>query len=71
VCDHYPGLVRLRLQNRTDERIELGVDQNNMLAMVERLQDHTGCGFDGTCHFHEKINGTAGGQHRRIVSQHW
>ena len=68
--DHHPGLVCLRLQDRAEQRIELGVDQDHMLAVVERIEHHMRCRLDRARHFHEHINGIAGGQHRRIVGQH-
>src|SRR5271165_5511889 len=41
-----------------------------MLAVVEGLEDHTSCGLKRTRHFHKCIDGLAGGQYRRVVSQH-
>ncbi len=34
-----------------------------MLAMIERLEDYTGCGVNRTGHLYEDVNGIAGSQH--------
>ena len=38
VRDDHSGLVRLSLQNRAEQRIEFGVDQNYMLAVIKRVE---------------------------------
>ena len=41
VSEHHSGLVRLHLQNWAEERVELGVHQDHMLAVIKRLEHHT------------------------------
>ena len=69
VGEHHAGPVCLRLQNRAEQRVHLGIHHDHMLAMVERVQHHMGCSLNSARHFHEYVDGIAAGQHERIVGQ--
>jgi len=68
--DHHPGLIRLGLQNRANERIQFRIDQNQMLATFKCLQSQLGGGPDRTRYFHQQVDGVTVGQYSRIVRQY-
>ena len=71
MSNNHAGAVGFLLQDGAEERIEFGVDQNNMLAPVERFSYYASRWFHAAGYFHQDIDGVAGGQHRWIVSQDW
>ena len=66
-----PASIRLDLQDGPDERIKLGVDENDMLAMLEGVENDTSGSLDGAGDLEEHIDGAASGQHRGIGGNNW
>ena len=65
-----PAWSAFALRIGPSKEFELGVHQDDVLAGSERLENDAGSRSDRPRHFYDDIDGVAGGQHRRIVSQH-
>ncbi len=60
------GFVSLSLENRPDERIQLGVDQHDRLAMLEGIERHARAEFHRAGDFDDDVNRIAAGEHSGI-----
>ncbi len=64
---HHAGFVRLGLQNGSDERVELSVDQHHRLAVLERIECNARAEVNTAGNFDDDVDGLAASQHRCIL----
>ena len=51
-----PCLLRVHLQDRADRRVDLGVHQHDVLAVLERLERDPGAELDRAGHVDEDVD---------------
>ena len=62
--------VGISLQNRPDRRVELGIHQDDILAVPESLKGHASTELHGSGDIHEDIDELAARNQHRILDSH-
>ena len=62
VREHDASLVGLHLEDRSEQRVQFRVHQNDVLAVVDRIQRHAGTGLDRAGYFEDHVDRAAAGQ---------
>ena len=71
VGDHHPGRIGPRLEQRPEAGVELGVDEDQVLAGVDRAGRDARSEFDLARRLDDGLDPGRLGQHRRVIRDHW
>ncbi len=66
----YAMFFRIDLQNRPDGGIDLGVEQNDVLAVLERFESDARAELDRAGHVHQHIDFLGAGQQEGVFGDH-
>jgi hypothetical protein len=70
VREHDAGRVGLHLQDRADQRVELGVDHRHRLAVRDGVEHDAGSELHRPGHLDDQVDRIATRQHLRVAGQH-
>ena len=65
--DDHPGTIRMPLEDRPQRAIELGIDQDHVLAMLDRVQSHLCSELHGSGRLNQGVDAIGPTQDCRIV----
>ena len=65
--DDHPGTIRMPLEDRPQRAIELGIDQDHVLAMLDRVQSHLCPELHGSGRLNQGVDAIGPTQDCRIV----
>ncbi len=68
---HHVVLLRIDLQDRSDRRVDFGVEQDNVLAVLERLEDELRAKLHRTGRLDQHVDVRRPCQQHDVLGHHW